>query len=389
MRRIQQATTTESLFLELGKWCQQGAGRKNDHLQIISAFASGPGVIALEPFFDVFLADGNRLEIIIGIDRGGTSRDAITRLFELQNAYSRRVMCSIFYAPSKAAIFHPKLYIYRTAATMSAVIGSANLTLGGLGGNFESIFLYDGISRKSNEATQINNVWNTFATPAAPLERTFLRPLTEEYAKDLVRKLPSSSHFESGSSPQGVRSLWKPLSQVDLPRSASPAREPQAVVKRRVSKFLIIDVLSETRETQMQIPLAVVEEFFGIDRHVAGEISLSQIRGGEITQPIQRNVVISAGEGAKRLMRRIEMPQIAAKARPLCAIFVKLRNGQFAVSIAPQDTALFKRLNPWLRDHCQQPQHAQRRYYIGSAGDSLLDVLVPELGLSALSRHHI
>jgi hypothetical protein len=111
MRRIQQATTTESLFLELGKWCQQGAGRKNDHLQIISAFASGPGVIALEPFFDVFLADGNRLEIIIGIDRGGTSRDAITRLFELQNAYSRRVMCSIFYAPSSRNLSPEALHI--------------------------------------------------------------------------------------------------------------------------------------------------------------------------------------------------------------------------------------------------------------------------------------
>jgi hypothetical protein len=56
MKQVRQAVTEESLFLELQRWCRDGAGKKRNTLQVMSAFASGPAVEALEPFFDVFLS---------------------------------------------------------------------------------------------------------------------------------------------------------------------------------------------------------------------------------------------------------------------------------------------------------------------------------------------
>lgn len=385
MQQIRQAITGESLFLELQQWCKDGAGRKRDVLQIMSAFASGPGVEALEPFFDVFLSDGNAIDIIVGVDRNGTTREAITRLYELQHAYPAQLTSRIFNAPSNVAIFHPKLYLYRAGDTLSAIVGSGNLTLGGLGHNFESLFLYRNISARSNEAQQLLNTWSTFADPQPPLKRRFLRILTRNYARNLIRKLPRNSRIEGSNTRKGVGALWRPISKVPLPRSKAPVQKPARVPKKQAGAFLVIDVLKETRDTQMQLPLAVVETFFRFGRDEDGNIQLSQVRSGHITQPIERQIVKSSGKQHTRLMRRLEMPQIAGMARPLAAVFLRLKRRQFAVAVVPRQTAKYRLIDRLLSKYGQQPGYAKRRYYVGTARDHKFPLLRPVLGSTDLS----
>ncbi len=103
-------------FLSLQQWCKNGAGRRRHVLQIMSAFASGPAVEALEPFFDVFLSDGELYRRHHRrVDRNGTTREAITRLYDLQHAYPSGSEVAYSMQPA-VAIFHPKLYLYRPAA---------------------------------------------------------------------------------------------------------------------------------------------------------------------------------------------------------------------------------------------------------------------------------
>jgi hypothetical protein len=385
MQQIRQAITGASLFLELQQWCKNGAGQKRDVLRIMSAFASGPAVEALEPFFDVFLSDGNFIDIIVGIDRNGTTRDAITRLYELQQSYATQLRSRVFHAPSNLAIFHPKLYLHRAGDRLSAIVGSGNLTLGGLGHNFESLFLYRDISARSNEAMQLLNAWTMFADPDPPLKKQFLRTLTRDYARKLIRTLPSFSLIEGQNTRNGVRALWKPISTIHLPRSRAPVQKAVRVPNKQIRAFLLIDVLTETRQTQMQLPLAVVEEFFGLARNEEGDIQLSQIRSGHITQPIERRIVKSSGKQQTRLMRRLEMPQIAGRARPLAAIFLRLARRHFAMAVAARQTANYRVINRLLSKYGQQPEYAKRRYYVGTASDHLFPSLRPVLGSTELS----
>src|SRR5262249_6815853 len=111
-RPIRQAISEDSLFKVIADWCRAGAGRKSDSLKILTAFASGLEVSAISPLLDVFLADGNSVEIIFGIDRNGTDREAIRRLYSLKNTYSGQLTVKVFQAPSAGSIFHPKLYVY-------------------------------------------------------------------------------------------------------------------------------------------------------------------------------------------------------------------------------------------------------------------------------------
>lgn len=379
MQVIRQAVTKESLFSELQQWCKKGAGQTRDKVLIMSAFATGGGVEALEPFFDIFLSDGNSIEVVIGIDRNGTNREAVARLFALQESYLGQFSCRVFHAASNTGIFHPKLYVHRSRTSVSAIVGSANLTLGGLANNFESIIAYRDLPVHSKEANYLMDVWNTYAAPKRPLKTGFLRSLTRAYTRELLARLPRSSRIEVSGAGEGIKSVWESVSQVKLPRSNERIQTQQSIARVPVRAFLIIDILTETRSTQMQLPLAVVEKFFRIAKDQEGSIQLSHIRGGQVTQPIERKLVMSSGQNMQRLMRRIEMPQIRAQTRPLAAIFCRLASGRFAVALVLRGTSSYKKVSGILAAHGQQPDHARRRYYIGSRTDPLLQTLRPLL----------
>ena len=137
------------------------------------------------------------------------------------------------------------------------MIGSANLTSGGLGSNLESLLLYEDISRNSKIAQDVSEIWRIFAQPRPPLSAQFLQELTSKKALNLQRILRPRTPLETGSKSSKIRSLWKPLSRVPLPRSGPIEfrRQYNAIATQH---YLLMDVLTETRKTQMQIPLTVI-----------------------------------------------------------------------------------------------------------------------------------
>jgi hypothetical protein len=371
IKRIDQSITRDSLFQQLHRWLQAGAGDRKRQIRVLSAFASGAAVESLEPLFDVFLADGNSLEIIVGIDRGGTDREAIKRLLALQSTYPTQVKAYVFQAPSRKAIFHPKLYLYGHGKLLSAVIGSSNLTLGGLAHNLESLVCIEGIPARSPQAREITGIWANFADPHSPLRSDFLQQLTPANAKRVCRQLPARSQWERGGRKQELQDLWRPLSTVPLRRSPEPIRVQRKFLAKQTRAYLLIDVLNETRSTQMQMPIPVVERFLGFCRDQEGSIHLSTLRGGKVSHPINRILVKSSGKAGTRLMRRIEMPQIRDLKRPLMALFFRLKGSRkFAFILIPRESRGFAKTNQLLDTYGQQGG-AQRRFYIGGWKDDL------------------
>lgn len=368
-RVIRQAITKDCLFNVIAAWCRHGASKTDHSLCVLSAFASGAGVTALSPLFDIFLAHGNRIEIICGIDRNGTDANAIRKLYGLKEAHHSCMAVSIFNAPSKGAIFHPKLYINDCGAHINFVIGSANMTSGGLADNFESLVLYKNIPKGSQLARQIWSIWQTFAYPQPPLSPGFLRPLTKKEKTRLVKKLPRKSHWEKHSTSKAVAKLWKPFSHVRWPHSERFRHRTKAHIALRRSKFLLMDVLTETRKTQMQIPLAVVRGFFGLARRQKAVIRVAMWSPDGFTQPIRRPIVKS--EGPNRLMRRIEIPPIKMLKRNLAILFIKLKGRRnFVYRLFPRNTAAYRTANHILQQYGQEGG-ADRRYVMENGKDRL------------------
>jgi hypothetical protein len=148
------------------------------------------------------------------------------------------------------------------------------------------------------------------------------------------------------------------------------------------ARYLLIDVLYETRRTQMQLPLHVVDEFFGVNKNSRADIQLGILTDTGLSQPINRAIVLSGGAHLGRLMRRMEMPQIRRLDRPLAALFLKLRRSQkFGFQLFPRDTKSYAIANSILSKHGQQG-NAQRRYVIGEKRDQHWRRIVELLQLS-------
>lgn len=367
---VKQAVTADSLFTVLSKWCARGSGNKKDNLRILTAFASGAGVKAIAPLLDIFLADGNAVEIIFGVDRKGTDRRAVSELRKLQRAHGRQVRVWWFQAPAQSSIFHPKLYLYEHGRHVSAVVGSANLTCGGLADNFESLILHENFMRKTPIAKSLLTIWRMFAEPRSPLQSEYLTELSASNARLLLKKLPQRTKQEFSSHVSSDNKLWTPLSKLRLPRTGKIRPREKVTAAKVAGDYLIMDILKETRHTQMQIPLDIVEDFFRVRRHQAADVNIRIMTHDGTTQPISRTLVTSQGKEGSRLMRRLEMPSILHQARPLAVFFIRLAGRrEFAFRLIPKRSVFYKTIYALLERKGQQGA-AKRRYIVGKRGDA-------------------
>lgn len=103
----------------------------------VSAFVALRTVLRLREQLLRHVENGANLRFTLGIDLGGTSREALDELL--------RWNCEtfIFHNTIARATFHPKAYLFETATTATFFVGSNNLTDGGFYTNYEAAVRYD------------------------------------------------------------------------------------------------------------------------------------------------------------------------------------------------------------------------------------------------------
>lgn len=113
-------------------------------LNIVVAFAKNSGVLRIKDAFERFRERGGIVNTYVGVDMGGTSYEALIAL--LLHTDSLNIVHS-----ENSQTFHPKIYQFLGKDKGLIVIGSHNLTAGGLWTNFESSVLIplDGASTSS------------------------------------------------------------------------------------------------------------------------------------------------------------------------------------------------------------------------------------------------
>ncbi|MBL3518902.1 hypothetical protein H0A43_00245 [Arcobacter lanthieri] len=112
---------------------------------IIVAFAKNSGVLRIKNSLEKFRERGGVINAYVGVDLGGTSYEALTAL--LLHTDSLNIVHS-----EKGQTFHSKIYQFVGEEKGLIVVGSHNLTAGGLWTNFESSTLIHTGKSNSSEA---------------------------------------------------------------------------------------------------------------------------------------------------------------------------------------------------------------------------------------------
>ena len=160
------------------------------------AFAKASGLLRLAPALQSFIDRGGQVEIVVGVDEGITTKQAL----ELIMRYS--TVAYVFNNP--VSTFHPKLYLFESSRNWAvALVGSSNLTVGGLYTNYETNIVLDfdlslAADRKAYESilAVFLNATDTKVGNAKQLDESVLREsvqarkVTDETRQTSRRQIP-------------------------------------------------------------------------------------------------------------------------------------------------------------------------------------------------------
>ena len=175
-----------------------------------SAFVKRSGMSIIERHIESLLRSGCNGYFLAGLDFNITDGDSLFRLHKWQTAYPDRVRFACFSDPSisQTPTFHPKLYVLEhSKKIMKVVVGSSNLTSGGLGKNIEINIMLTGSREEIEDIGIIRKFSNWFWS-----DTSFVP--THEYIEkyEVLRKRISrraKSAFKAQSVVKSIRELRK------------------------------------------------------------------------------------------------------------------------------------------------------------------------------------
>lgn len=128
------------------------------------AFAKRSGVQYLAEGLGSLTQRGGNINLIVGIDHFGTSYEALEQLLLMIGNHGE---LWVYHDERKHVTFHPKIYIFEGRKAALLIVGSGNLTQGGLFTNKEASLVYE-LNLESEEdlenliaAKNLLNSWKT------------------------------------------------------------------------------------------------------------------------------------------------------------------------------------------------------------------------------------
>lgn len=199
---------------------------------LVSAFASRQTLLRLRPSVARLKAGGTRVRLILGIDLGGTSKEA------LQEAHSWAVDARVVRHRRAGHTFHPKLYVIERPGRADLVIGSSNITDGGFFTNYEGgvLFSYELPGDQASYAHARASL-RRFLDPAGPTVQVL--------SDNLLARLLAHGDIPTNEQQRRARTgEARPSEGDESPFGVEPIPSPPAVPAEVLSR-LLGDVRSE------------------------------------------------------------------------------------------------------------------------------------------------
>lgn len=262
---INQKPGINSLSKEINDALSKG---KYETFHALIAYISWGGIKLIHKKLEKYYDTGNKVSLIIGVGDDGSEVDALRYL--KQRLPKANIF--VFYAPNTNYKFHPKVYIFSNKKKSLLLIGSNNLTQGGLFCNSECCVKIEVENNKNNELyISMNQLWESYAHPKPPFFERNLHRLNDNllaaYPREIKRKI-KTRHTRFNKMINGIFPLLK---MPQAPKTTLIKQYPKT--KKIVSssgkgghKVLFLQILKETgaEGTQVQIPRKVIESYFNV-----------------------------------------------------------------------------------------------------------------------------
>ena len=138
MQPTERISINSNLDYPIGKIINQEL-QNSKETQIAVAFLKSSGVDVIRDSLLRSLDEGGKFELIVGLDFKTTDPKAMKYFIDLKHQYkSVNFYCYGDKGENRNdVVFHPKIYLFKNFNENTSIIGSTNLTRGGLESNFE------------------------------------------------------------------------------------------------------------------------------------------------------------------------------------------------------------------------------------------------------------
>ncbi|KAA0910807.1 hypothetical protein [Pusillimonas sp. ANT_WB101] len=215
-------------------------------LNIVVAFAKNSGVLRIKDSLQRFRERGGIVNAFVGVDLGGTSYEALTALRLHTN--SLNVVHS-----EKGQTFHTKIYQFIGKDKGLIVIGSHNLTGGGLWTNFESSVLIP-VDLSNVHEMQILTETDGYIGELSSLKDSFMSILAQDDIDKLLhngyifKEVGEQVRRAKAATQSGIgERLFGNGAPAKLPRVAKPSNEKTVGVSVGPSRPILVTLSDEAQ----------------------------------------------------------------------------------------------------------------------------------------------
>ncbi len=210
------------------------------------AFLKYSGVKVIEKALDNFLKNNGSIEIIAGLDFKTTDPQSMHYFIQLQKRVSNlKFYCYGDKDENKTdVVFHPKIYLFEKGRETTGIVGSTNLTRGGLLTNFEVNVVIK--ETKPLYFSQLEAIYNSvkFTDSVFSPDEEYLAGYSDVYKAFLQNE-------ERAKKDEGVQNVVR---QINRRAEFLPGTVPSI-------KSLIIEVIKKEQAKGMEfIPLQTIYE---------------------------------------------------------------------------------------------------------------------------------
>ena len=229
-----------------------------NNVQIAVAFLKYSGVKVIESALRQCLDNGGNVELIAGLDFKTTDPQSIHYFVNLKKQYPKtKFYCFGDKGENKTDIvFHPKIYLFEKGRETTGIVGSTNLTRGGLISNFEVNTIFK--ETKPLYFSQLQAIYNSvkFTDSVFTPDEEYLAGYSDVYRAFLENE-------DRASKDKGLQRVIK---QMQDKEESLPGTVPSL-------KSLIIDVIKKTQEIGQEF-VSLPELYEELEKMVAEDENL-------------------------------------------------------------------------------------------------------------------
>lgn len=233
-----------------------------EQTQIAVAFLKYSGINVIDRSLRQCLDDGGSVELIAGLDFKTTDPKSIRYFLDLGKKYPKtRFYCFGDRGQNKTdIIFHPKIYLFSKGQEKTSIVGSTNLTRGGLTDNFEVNTIF---TEEKNPVyyAQLQAIYDSvkYADSIFSPDEEYLQRYSDVYGA-------FSKNDDKASQDPG---LQKDIREIQEKEGQLPGTVPSL-------KSLVIGAMRDAQQESKQdfVPLRMIYE--RVEKAIAGDENLKE-----------------------------------------------------------------------------------------------------------------